>query len=121
MVAMTGFEPAMTRLKGGRLSQLVHIAANSGGAYENRTRLKPVDSRTPRQSAYAPQIWTARPGSNRNFSLRRAAPFPLDDEPNLVRAGGFEPPVSRFVAGYPDPLNDARVNQWSGTRRLELG
>jgi hypothetical protein len=28
----------------------------------------------------------------------------------MVRAGGFEPPVSRFVAGYPDPLNDARKN-----------
>jgi hypothetical protein len=27
----------------------------------------------------------------------------------LVRAGGFEPPVSGFVAQYPDPLNDARI------------
>ena len=35
-----------------------------------------------------------------------------DDEPKMVRAGGFEPPVSRFVAGCPGPLNDARVENW---------
>jgi hypothetical protein len=34
----------------------------------------------------------------------------------MVRAGGFEPPVSRFVAGYPDPLNDARVKKSASCR-----
>jgi hypothetical protein len=72
LVAMAGIEPAMTRLKDGRLSRLVHIAVNFGGAYENRTRLSPVDSRVPRQSVYAPE------------NVGRSH--------KMVRAGGFEPP-----------------------------
>jgi hypothetical protein len=39
MVAMAGLEPAMTRLKGGRLSQLVHIAVS---VLAERTRIELV-------------------------------------------------------------------------------
>ena len=92
LVAMAGFEPAMTRLKDGRLSRLVHIAENFGGAYEYRTRLSPVDSRVPRQLVYAPE------------NTDRGRKWYGREDLNLQ--------VSRFVAGCPDPLNDARVKSW---------
>src|SRR5260370_26180069 len=42
MVAMAGFEPAMTRLKDGRLSQLVHIASTN---LAERTRIELASTR----------------------------------------------------------------------------
>ena len=82
----------MIRLKDGRLSRLVHIAVNFGGAYENRTRLSPVDSR------YLASRSTLRKtfvGAEKSYGR---------EDLNLQ--------VSRFVAGYPDPLDDARVKSW---------
>jgi hypothetical protein len=93
LVAMAGLEPAMTRLKDGRLSRPVHIAVNFGGAYENRTRLSPVDSRVPRQSVYAPEN-VGRPVRGRTgiSAFGGLRPVPWTTSRKMVRAGGFEPP-----------------------------
>src|SRR5207244_12702444 len=55
-------------------------------------------------------------GYKRKFNPRVAAPWPLDDEPKMRRAGGLNPPCPRFIPAPrgrpPDPLNDARVKIW---------
>ena len=93
MVAMAGFEPAMTRLKDGRLSHLSTSPQRFWRSARESNSLQPGRQPGPSPAGLrSVKIWPALPGSNRNSSLRRAVPCPLDDGPGMARAGGFEPP-----------------------------
>ena len=109
LVAMAGLEPAMTRLKDGRLSRLVHIAENFGGAYENRTRLN--DARVK---------LAARIDSNHRYQLSETCVLPLDDLPVNGVTGENRTLVERSTVAR--LIRSATVTIWSqmGSRNPDL-